>query len=248
LTRDQARDYIKTLLPSYLEERGLPLRKPFLCLNPEHNDRHASMSFDQKNNRVHCFSCNVSYDIFDLLSLDTGITDQRQLFDHAYQKYNIQIEQRSSAKDDFADPVPQQTTQPVQPVQNDDHTQYVHAMAKNLRQTDYLLKRGISYETAEKYGIGFDPAFRTKVYDEHGNGTAATWGAILFPTGSSGALSYKARDTNPSAKGGSRYRIPTGGNNKLFNEAIISAGVPFFVVEGEIDALSIIPHPPRFYD
>ena len=240
MTRDQARDYIKTLLPSYLEDQGLPLRKPFLCLNPEHNDRHASMSFDQKNNRVHCFSCGVSYDIFDLLSLDTSITDQRQLFDYAYQKYNIQIEQRSSAREDFADPVPQQTTQPTQTVQNADHTQYVHEMAKNLRQTDYLLKRGISYETAEKYGVGYDPAFKTRVYDAKGNGAAATWEAILFPTGSADALSYKARDTNPSATGGSRYRVPTGGNNKLFNEAIIRAGVPFIVVEGEIDALSVM--------
>lgn len=240
MTRDQARDHIKTLLPSYLEERGLPLRRPFLCLNPEHNDRHASMSFDQRNNRVHCFSCNASYDIFDLLSIDTGITDQRQLFDHAYQKYNIQIEQRSSAQADFADPLPQQTAQPTQTAQNADHTQYVQECAKRLRQTDYLSKRGISYETAEKYGVGYDPAFRTRVYDEKGNGAAATWEAILFPTGSSDALSYKARDTSPSAKGGSRYRVPTGGNNKLFNESIIKAGVPFIVVEGEIDALSII--------
>lgn len=237
MTRDQARDYIKTLLPSYLEERGLSLRNPFLCLNPEHNDRHASMSFDRKNNRVHCFSCNVSYDIFDLLSLETGITDQRQLFDHAYQKYNIQIEQRSSAKDDFADPVPQQTTQPTQTVQNADHTQYVHAMAKNLRQTDYLLKRGISYETAEKYGVGFDPSFKTRI---SGQADQVEWQAVIFPTGQEGNISYKARTTNPSAAQKDRYRIPTGGNSLMFNESIISAGVPFFVVEGEIDALSVM--------
>lgn len=234
MTRDQAKNYIKTLLPSYLKEKGLPIRKPFLCLNPEHNDRHPSMQLDQKNNRVHCFSCGVSYDIFDLLKFDTGITDQKQLFDHAYQKYNIQIEQRTSTQAGLASHLPNQATQPTQ---HTDYTQYVQECANRIRQTDYLLKRGISYETAEKYGVGFDPAFRTKL---SATAEQAEWQAVIFPTGRSGEISYKARTADPSAAQKDRYRIPTGGSSQMFNEAILNAGVPFFVVEGEIDALSII--------
>lgn len=239
MTRDQARLHVKSCISDYLTEKGLPLRRPFLCLNPEHNDRSPSMSFDQKNQRVHCFSCGASYDIFDLLSMDTGITDQRELFDYAYNKYRIQIEKGTSAKLDFADPV-SAATQPAQKTQNTDHAQYTQDMAKNLRQTDYLLKRGISYETAEKYGVGFDPEYSTVHVDDQGNASRATWKAVIFPTGQEGTISYKARDTHESAKGKNRYRIPKGGNSSLFNEAIIRAGVPFIVVEGEIDALSIM--------
>ena len=56
MDREQARAYAKTCLASYLEQRGLPLNKPFRCLDPAHTDSNPSMSFDKANNRVVWFS------------------------------------------------------------------------------------------------------------------------------------------------------------------------------------------------
>lgn len=68
-------DEIKPLLADYLESvHGITnLRRPFRCLNPSHDDTHPSMTFDARANRVKCWSCNWTGDVFDLAALDTGL-------------------------------------------------------------------------------------------------------------------------------------------------------------------------------
>lgn len=68
-------DEIKPLLADYLESvHGITnLRRPFRCLNPAHDDKHPSMTFDARANRVKCWSCNWTGDVFDLAALDTGL-------------------------------------------------------------------------------------------------------------------------------------------------------------------------------
>ena len=69
MNRDEAKATMKDMLADYLGRKGINTRKPFKCLNPLHNDTHPSMSFDRKRNRVHCFSCGATYDIFDRVRL-----------------------------------------------------------------------------------------------------------------------------------------------------------------------------------
>lgn len=66
---------LKNCLPQWLREHGLPLHKPFACLNPAHRDTHPSMGYNEKNQTVHCFACGTTYDIFDLVGQEEGLTD-----------------------------------------------------------------------------------------------------------------------------------------------------------------------------
>lgn len=66
---------IKSCLPQWLREHGLPLHKPFACLNPAHRDTHPSMGYNEKNQTVHCFACGATYDIFDLVGQEENLTD-----------------------------------------------------------------------------------------------------------------------------------------------------------------------------
>ena len=66
---------LKSCLPQWLREHGLPLHKPFACLNPAHRDAHPSMGYNEKNQTVHCFACGATYDIFDLVGQEEGLTD-----------------------------------------------------------------------------------------------------------------------------------------------------------------------------
>ena len=66
---------LKSCLPQWLREHGLPLHKPFTCLNPAHRDAHPSMRYNEKNQTVHCFACGATYDIFDLVGQEEGLTD-----------------------------------------------------------------------------------------------------------------------------------------------------------------------------
>lgn len=66
---------LKCCLPQWLREHGLPLHKPFACLNPAHRDAHPSMGYNEKNQTVHCFACGATYDIFDLVGQEENLTD-----------------------------------------------------------------------------------------------------------------------------------------------------------------------------
>lgn len=65
---------LKSCLPQWLCEHGLPLHKPFACLNPAHQDAHPSMGYNEKNQTVHCFACGATYDIFDLVGQEENLT------------------------------------------------------------------------------------------------------------------------------------------------------------------------------
>ncbi len=56
-------------LKAYLTSRGLPLDRCFRCLSPDHEDKHPSMSYDARRDKVHCFACGATYDLVDLLVL-----------------------------------------------------------------------------------------------------------------------------------------------------------------------------------
>lgn len=210
MDRDQAREEVKKYIGDYLRSQGLPVNKKFICLNPEHTEKNPSMSLDPNANKVHCFSCGATYDLIDLIKLHEGI-DTAEAFKRAYELYNIQIDQEKTApKDNIA---------------------YYRKCMERLKDTDYLKKRGISEEAAKRFLIGFEPHFKTA-----DNGSFTEWKALIIPTGRN---SFVARNTDPKAEDRNRYRNK--GTSELFNsKALTDSKRPIFIVEGEIDALSII--------
>ncbi len=71
---------LKPYLKDYLRDmHGLTendLKKPFRCLNPNHEDKHPSMAFNKEKNFVYCFSCHKQYDIVSLATQDMGDKDK----------------------------------------------------------------------------------------------------------------------------------------------------------------------------
>ncbi len=78
---------LKNCLPQWLREHGLSLNKPFACLNPAHQDTHPSMGYNKKNQTVHCFACGATYDIFDLVGQEEGLTDFPSKLKAVIQRY-----------------------------------------------------------------------------------------------------------------------------------------------------------------
>lgn len=67
---EKTKTFFNEKLEDYLLKKGIDTLRNFPCLNPEHVDSGNTMSFDNQNHVVHCFVCNKSYNIFDLISLD----------------------------------------------------------------------------------------------------------------------------------------------------------------------------------
>jgi len=242
MDREQARDIVRAKLEDYLLQRGINPRKPFSCLNPSHNDNHPSMSFDGKRNRVKCFSCGAAYDVFDLIGMDYGLTDSKTIFDKAYELYGLTVEdrpRRSTPEEDFKPMESQKQAKTGRSTDThtdvythkaeEDRTAYYDECKRRIAETDY--HRGLSAETLERHYVGFDPAFKTK----DSNGNYVQWRALIIPTGKG---SFVARNTDANAGHKDRYRKR--GAAQIFGyKTLQSATTPIFVVEGEIDAMSI---------
>lgn len=231
MDREQAKAIVKDKLEEYLEAQGINTRKPFSCLDPNHADQNPSMSYDKKNKRVKCFSCNATYDIFDLIGLDYGLSDNREIFKKAYELYGITIDTDNRALD-WNDTIgqPKETyTHTANSTQQANFTDYYKQCAEKLKATNYLEERGISAATAKQYMLGYEPHFT------QGTG-GQVWQAIIIPTG---ANSYVARNVDKQAE--KKNRIRKKGSSTIFNSKVIfTTDKPLIIVEGELDALSVI--------
>lgn len=232
MDREQARETVKNYLGDYLRSKGINPSRPFRCLNPEHPDAHPSMSYDGRRQRCKCFSCGASYDIFDLIGIDYGLTDAKDIFAKAYDLYNITI--------DKTQPAAAQPAKREAPAAEDFMAYYKTAQANRAAAPaqEYLRKRGISEAVAAKYWLGFDPEYKTVDYDEQGQTSFTSWRALIIPTGKG---SYIARNIDTPKDPAKKNRYRKKGASPVFNSrALYTSDKPVFVVEGEMDALSII--------
>ena len=233
MDRKQARDIVKGYLGDYLNSKGINTRKPFNCLNPEHTDRHPSMSYDSKRQRCKCFSCGASYDIFDLIRIDYGLSEDIDVFNKAYEMYGLTIDSQQPAEQK---PAPKKEAPKAEDYM--EYYQKAQAARKDPAAQDYLRQRGISEEVAAKYWLGYDAAYSTFDIDENGQHSFSTWRALIIPTGKG---SYIARNMDTPKEPQKKNRYRKKGASLLFNSrALYAADKPVFIVEGELDALSII--------
>ncbi len=224
---EEAKESAKNHLLDYLKAKGINTSTHFSCLNPSHEDKHPSMSFDSRRNRCHCFSCGADYDIFDVIAIDTGLTG-KELFDHVYKMYNINVSYQdfksSNTSSKFISHSESKTKNNINPTpQNESKESLLDFFDKcheDVEKTDYWKKRGLSKATVDAYNLGYWEEKRR----------------FVIPTGE---FSYNARATWDADKK-ERYLKPKG-RFEFFNlKAIFYAQEPIFIVEGEFDALSII--------
>lgn len=237
MDREQAKDIVKGYLEDYLRGKGINPRRPFNCLNPDHPDKHPSMSYDSGRQRCKCFSCGASYDIFDLIGMDSGLTDSKDIFDRAYDMYGLIID---SPQKEYSKRAPVQK-KPKQEAKAEDYIDYFRRAQSSRSEAPaqaYLKSRGISEAVAAKYWLGYDPAYKTFNIDEDGQQSFSTWRALIIPTGTG---SYIARNIDKPQPDEKKNRYRKKGASLIFNsKALYAADKPIFVVEGELDALSII--------
>lgn len=205
---------IKAHLPELLEEMGINPRKHFKCLNPEHDDSNPSMSYNRQKMNVHCFSCGSTYDIFDLIGLQYNLTDTKEAFKKAFELYGDK---------------PVQSYKDTTPKAEVDYTEYIIRCHQQIHLTDYPSIRGLSHKSIENFKLGYDDDFIVRE-----GSTSKQWSALIIPTS---ITSFLARNTNPNANKAERIRKH--GESKFFNLKALKQSQPVFIVEGEIDAMSI---------
>ncbi|WP_322777050.1 DnaB-like helicase C-terminal domain-containing protein, partial [Candidatus Megaera venefica] len=215
--------------------------KKFHWVNGTHEDKKPSMSYDSERHKVHCFSCNADYDIFDLYTIRNNLTpNSKEVFNGIYSWLGIPID-KSNSDHSFLQ-VKNTINSSTDKVRNKgtDYRQFFNEAQKNITNPDcmkYLNKRGISTETAKKYGIGYMSDWQSpKALRDNKNPPKTP--RIIIPTSD---YSYAARDVRDEIDDGQKQcsKMKEGGVN-TFNLQVLEKDSPCFVTEGEFDALSFL--------
>lgn len=226
---ETVRIYLKERIIDYLKfEMGINTRNNFSCITQQHTDNHPSMSFDKKNLQVHCFQCGAKLDIFDIVGIHRNITGFKEQFEFLCNLYNVDITQIKINKNEESSTKINKQDIPK------DFSELYKKWNQNIKNCDYLNKRGISTKVQKKYNIGYTTDFYG-TFDKETKKNE-TWNAVIIPINKS---AYVARNINPKDKN-NRYKKV--GKCCIFNlnKKLFENNEPIFITEGEIDALSFI--------
>lgn len=253
MERQDAREQLKGYLRNYVESvtqksKGANLYVCPLCGSG--TGKSGTGAFSIKNGTSwKCFSCNAGGDIFDLYGAINGTADHNEQLKGLSELYGIQVASyRSTAQEDFK-PEYQNHAKSEQythnsihtsvytqadPPQQTDYTDFFLQAHKAVEQTDYWKRRGLSKETVDRFKLGYVAEWRHPKAPK-----APTSPRLIIPTS---PYSYLARDTRDQIPEEQRaYSKSKVGSIQLFNKrALQTATKPIFIVEGELDALSII--------
>ena len=194
--------------------------------------------------RFTCFAggCFTGVDIPDIIAMKEGLQPgSREALQRAYDLYGITIikdkgpSSTGQAKTRQTDKPAERDTMQEAKKQEDYTAQYAE-WHKRIGETNYPEKRGLT-STVKRFQLGYTDSFKTTdAYKQEGEpGYYVTWKALIFPNGPEG---YSVRNLDTEAGEKNRYRIR--GIDKPFNLQALQGEKPVFVVEGEIDALSVI--------
>jgi len=238
MDRQEAREQLKEQLKPYVESithksKGANMYVCPLCGSG--TGSHSTGAFSIKGTSWKCFSCNEGGDIFDLIGKREGITDYSEQLKRAGELFGVSIDSyRATAQEDFRayqnQPKSEQYTH--NNIHTTDYTQFFLQANRDIEKTSY--HRGLSIETLNRFKIGYVESWR---HPKAPNAPASP--RLIIPTSKE---SYLARDTREQIPEEQKpYSKSKVGSIHLFNaKALQNATKPIFIVEGELDALSII--------
>lgn len=170
-----------------------------------------------------CQSCGKGGDIFDLIGEHEHITDFPERLTRAAEIFGLDID------GDYQ-------TRPQAAAKAEDFTAFYREAHSHIDETDYWQRRGLTRETVERFNLGYCAAWRSSRAPK-----APTSPRLIIPVTQQ---TYTARATDgrtENAKQKERCTEKSGGEFWTFNvQALTTARRPIYIVEGEIDAMSII--------
>lgn len=256
MNREQAKEYLQSHGKDLLTPDKS--RKGFICPICGSGDGAKGTGITTKDG-VHftCWAgCFTHSDIIDIIGQRDGLTEYRDKLEAACREAGIALDapssyRRTTAREDFSEVEENQKQDRTEQdkhsdihistytqQQEADYTAYYAVCHSRIASTDYPAQRGLSAEVLERFNIGFDPGWKHPKVVADGKNPPAT-PRLIIPTSAS---SYLARDTRAEIPEPQRqYSKSKVGKVHIFNlDALEDAERPCFVVEGEIDALSII--------
>lgn len=241
MNRDEARQRIQERGKEHLQQDGS--KKGFICPICRSGSGKNGTGITTKDG-IHftCWAgnCFTNADIIDIIGLENNLEDYNSKLEAAARAFNIIIDNSSTPYQ--KQPAIEQYTQnnihnktytnTDTPEQEPDYTDFFLQAAKNIEKTTY--HRGLTAATLSRFNLGYIEDWR---HPKAPNAPSSP--RLIIPTSEH---SYLARDTRAElTEEQKKYSKQKVGRVVIFNkEALQNAKKPIFIVEGELDALSII--------
>ena len=252
-TRQEAIDYIRMQRPDPFLERAKRSGYICPCCSSGSGPKGTGMNKVPGAPLYKCFSCGLVGDIFKLIGEKYGLTSFNDKLEAACDLYNVDYERRYK-RDEISKTIRQVGTQSVNykartrpekarpEIEIPDQRPYYEECVKRRRESDecleYMHGRGLTDETLDRFQVGYDPHWR---HPKHPDRPENYTPRVIIPLHNEEKHnSYLARALaghvpqteydRPKMKVGSQY---------LYNPEAIQPGKVVFVVEGEIDCMSI---------
>lgn len=224
MAKEELKGYLKQYVESVTEKsQGADKYICPLCGSGKGKNKTGAFSITEQSWK--CFSCDEGGDIFDLIGKLEHISDYKDQQQWVAERFGGDYQISKPAKKNI------HTTAYTQ---KQDYTSFFVKAHSNIGSTDYPQQRGLSQAVLERFQIGYVEHWK---HPKAPNAKATP--RLIIPTG---PHSYLARDTRAEVPEGERaYTKQKVGSTQLFNtQALDNTTEPIFIVEGEIDALSIV--------
>ena len=186
-----------------------------------------ALTIYKDTNMWRCFSCGQGGNLFDIVEAVEGITDYKSKLEFLEGRYG-----RIAARQNHTNQPRKKAAEP-EPEMLKDYTSLYQEAAAHLEETTY--HRGISLDTLKRFKVGYVAAWKSEKAPESVRPTPR----LIIPISKHGYIARLARDAQNNTEG--QYKKQKEGKQGIFNVAALDrADRPIHVVEGEIDALSII--------
>ena len=218
---DNTKEQLRAMLPTYVQSITQPDRRAGrnmykcpLCKSGHGSGRNSNGAFSIKpdGKSWHCFSCNQGGDIFTLIGLYEGLSEFKDQLERAGQLYGIDTQPRRSER--------KKERKEEKPAMN--YKEYITACHQAAGKTDYFKQRGFTDDIIDRFNLGYDEGKKV----------------IVIPYDQNGSY-YITRSTE-----GKSFRKPPSGDQDaaepVYNRGALYSGLPCFVCESPIDAISIM--------
>lgn len=238
--KPRLREYVESIT-QHSKGRGMYICP--LCGSGSGKSKTGAFSIEKSGTRWKCFACDAGGDILDLIGGVYSVSTHAEQLAIACQIFNIQIEEGQNydktrqASMQIAARAHTYTHTHIQEEEEapQDYTAFFLQAKQNIADTDYLQRRGISAAMAERFSLGYIAEWRHPKAPE----SVPLTPRLIIPTSPHSYLARDTREIIPPEQ--DRYKKPKVGHAHIFNVDVIkTARKPVFIVEGELDAISII--------
>ncbi len=244
MDRQTATEAVKERLTEYVESITDHSRKGNkkayvcpLCDSGTGRNGTGAFTITPDGNRWKCFSCEKGGDTLDLIGYVEGIDDYNSKLTRAGELFNMTIDAPAREYQN-QDKTAQNTDthNSIHTPTSGNYLAFYKQANDNIQATNYPEKRGLSKAILDRFKIGYVENWKLPNAPENVTGSPR----LIIPVTQTSYLARDTRDNIPDYQ--KQYAKMKVGRSDIFNGRafIDDLDKPIFIVEGEIDALSIM--------